>query len=124
MKIRTGFVSNSSSSSFVLCVSKDSTKKEIRFIIEKEIGNIDDFFIPNFKQKIIDLIMDCEKISKDELEDYKKYLPFDQNRIDTNLDVYRGSFHDDTGDPIENLLCETSFKIKEENLFIENFGRE
>ncbi len=135
MKFRIGFVSNSSSSSFTLCVPKGSTEEEIRTIIGEKIGKMEGFFLPNFRQDLIDTIMECKGSKADvkyELKKNQEYLEtskwgkqehvdYWQELVDKNVDVYRGGFPDD-GEGCQLFLCYTNFKIEEEDFFMENSG--
>ncbi len=135
MKIRIGFISNSSSSSFVMMVPKGTSAEEIQSKIEKHVGKMEGFFLPNFRQDLIDTIIECigEKI------DLEKDLQWEidwisknsgsctkerdrlQELIDKNIDIYQGGFPDD-GEGCQLFLCYTNFKVEEENFFMENTG--
>jgi len=132
MKIRNGFVSNSSSSSFTLGVPKGSTEEEICGMIELQIGEMKDFFLPEFRQLLIDTILKCKGDKEDinkKIKDFQKYLEeghgkqewvdWWQEKKDKNFDVYSGGFDDQEG-PIEIFLCNQDFKIDEDNFFMEN----
>jgi len=131
MKVRTGFISNSSSSSFVIHVLQGSTEEQIRAMIEEHIGILDTCFLENFKEDMINVMLRCKGKKVDvqkrlEEEKNSKYRHQEwvdewQDIIDKNLDVYHGGFETD-GDPIEVLLSGSAFKIEEENFFIENNG--
>ena len=136
MKIRTGFVSNSSSSSFTVCVPKGSTEAEIRTIIERLVGKMEGFFLPEFRQQLIDTIMEC----KGELIDLEKDLQFEnkwladtpessteerdqlQKQIDSGNDYYQGGFSDNGNGPIQFMLRYTNFKVEEDNFLMENYA--
>lgn len=70
MKIRTGFVSNSSSSSFLLAYDKSFFGDLNRFFNENPIGF--DTFVLDEEKKINEMIEDC--CSKEEKESTKKKL--------------------------------------------------
>ncbi len=136
MKIRPGFVSNSSSSSFVMMVSKGTSIKEIRSKVEKHIGKMEGFFLPNFRQDLINTIMEC----KGSLMDLEGDLQYEidwisknpgsctlerdrfQELIDKNMDIYDGGFSDNGEGALQLFLCNTNFKIEEEDFFMENMG--
>lgn len=136
MKVRTGFVSNSSSSSFVLTVSKGTSEEEIRAMVESHVGSMEGFFILDFRQNLIDTIMEC----KGEKINLKKELKFEQDWInknpdsstdgrdqwqkiiDKNIDYYQGGFSDNGEGSLQAWLCDTSFKIEENGFFMENTG--
>lgn len=134
MKIRVGFVSNSSSSNFVLMVLSGSTEEEIRAIIEKRVGKMEGFFMPTFRQELIDTIMKC-KGSKNECENDLKFElkwleknPDEdtgerdryQTMCDDKFDHYSGGFSDNGEGPWQYFLCYTPFKIEEDDFFMEN----
>jgi hypothetical protein len=134
MKIRTGFVSNSSSSSFILRVLAGSTEKEIRAIIEEQVGEMKDFFMPTFRQELIDTIME-RKGDKNEYEnDLKFELEWLENHPDSDtkdleryqamrddkFDHYHGGFSDNGEGAMQYWLCETNFKIETDDFFMEN----
>lgn len=134
MKIRTGFISNSSSSSFILMVLAGSTEEEIRAIIEKRVGKMEGFFMPTFRQKLIDIIMEC-KGEKNECErdlefekkwnkNHSDHDTREQDRLqvmcDDKFDHYSGGFSDNGDGPFQYFLCYTPFKIEEDDFFMEN----
>jgi len=134
MKIRTGFVSNSSSSSFVMMVSKGMSEEDIRARVAEVIGPMTSFFMPDFRQNLIDTIMEC----KGEKIDLEKELKFEldwldknpdsdtlerdqwQEIIDKNVDYYRGGFSDNGDGALQYWLCEQAFKVSRDGFFMEN----
>lgn len=134
MKFRLGFVSNSSSSNFVLMVLAGSTEEEIRAIIEKQVGEMKDFFIPGLRQQLIDTIMECKGYKNDcirnlkfETEwntDHSEHSTKEQERlqamVDDKFDHYEGGFSDNGDGPIQLWLCNTPFKIEKDDFFMEN----
>ncbi len=129
MKIRTGFVSNSSSSSFIVMVKKGMSELEMRARVAQYVGPMSNFFMPDFRQNLIDTIMEC----KGDKVDLKKDLAWEQKwkdehpdpddhdtdeidrlqkLIDKNVDYYEGGFSDNGDGALQYWLCETSFKIE------------
>lgn len=136
MKVRTGFVSNSSSSSFVLIVAKGTTEEEIRTKVERIVGEMKGFFMPDFRQQLIDTIVERRGELVDLENDLKwenKWLtdnPDDstderdeiQRKIDSGLDYYQGGFSDNGDGPLQAWLCDTSFEVKEDDISMINDG--
>lgn len=134
MKVRTGFVSNSSTSNFILRVLAGSTEKEIRSIIEKQVGDMKGFFMPTFRQELIDTIMKCKGEKNDCIRDLEWELKWIEENSDRNTDErdryqamcddkfdhYSGGFSDNGDGPFQYFLCYTPFKIEEDDFFMEN----
>ncbi len=136
MKIRNGFVSNSSSSCFTVRVPRGTTEEEIRAKIEEHVGEMKNFFIPSFRQQIVDTIMECkgdkvdlERELKFEIEWNKEHPDHSteeqerrQAQFDGDLDYYNGGFSDNGDGAIQLWLCNTDFKIDEDGFFMENYS--
>jgi len=107
MKIRTGLVSNSSSSSFMLSTNNNTLKK-VTVSIDIDISKYADYTISTMEEleEWVNEYYCCTL--KEALEDEDCYKV--QNVIDEikkGRIVYSGSFSDDTGDSIETMLCYT-----------------
>lgn len=122
MKIRTGYVSNSSSSSFVIATKKKLTKQSLLEAFQTP----KDHPMHDIAEQICNLVVsrakepDIDELRQD--ADYgckssKKTLKL----IDDGWIVRTGSFHTDDGG-IDCLLCETGIKIKTEELVLESTG--
>ena len=134
MKVRTGFVSNSSSSSFVMIVTKGMSEEEMGARIAESIGPMSNFFIPDFRQDLIDTIMKSKggKINLEgELKSEQDWIDKNpdgsteerdewQKIIDKNVDYYQGGFSDDGDGALQAWLCGTSFKVERDGFFMEN----
>ena len=133
MKIRTGFVSNSSTSSFVLCVPRGSTEEQIHAMIKKSICPFD-CFMNAFADNIIDIILECmgekieiqEKIEKGQeldlqyqIDYWQEHIDNWQDKVDRNFDLYQGGFSN-SEDSIQYTLFNLAFKISEDNFFMKN----
>ena len=138
MKIRMGFVSNSSSSSFVI-----ASKGELN-VGEESIKNIFkiDLNSPMFElaKRIINVLIDkSEEISdfnewleeeygsfngsedyKEEVMAYSEVSKIKQ-LIDNGFSVRKGSLYNDSGDTLESFLCDDfKFEYEDETLYISN----
>lgn len=115
MKKRFGFVSNSSSSSFIVAVNKGRTKIKLEVEVDLEryshstISTIEDLM-----SYFIDYGYDLDEIKEDErYQEAKK-------AIEEGKEILTGSFSSDEGDPIESLLCYNGLKkyIDSKNIVI------
>lgn len=121
MKVRSGFVSNSSSSSFIICCKEDTKKvellKKLKSHLLKDVGDQPNQFT-SLNEKIIDVIID--RIEKDltpydpdgwyspitnDLPDELKQVIVD-NQLTKTLGVSFRSWGNGAEDEIENLICD------------------
>jgi hypothetical protein len=125
MKIRNGFVSNSSSSSFFMGVPKNSTKDQIEIILKNKIGLPEHSLIKTFGDAIVKAIVrSIKKISTEDIltNSYKEGDYYDQlakHLLELNMDAYEGSFSSESGYAIEILLYETHFNFEDNELIFE-----
>ncbi len=130
MKVRSGFVSNSSSSSFIIAFKGEKTgaMKELESVFKLP----DSFPFKNFGDSICHKIMDCidEKIIT--ISDFIEWVEdekFESDKIkekvleliNKQFTVYFGSFSDEN-DCLEALLCESDTNFESDNLYIQHEG--
>ena len=134
MKKRIGFVSNSSSSSFILAV-KDIDKKDVEQKLLESLKVPADSPLYSIAKEIAELFASCiegdgdiEQIAKNEgFENVGEYLA-EKDRdnlifkaVKNGMKVYTGYFGDEDGGT-EELLCNTEFEINEPNLIVSKEG--
>lgn len=127
MKIRSYFVSNSSSSSFVIAFKGDKKelKKELdtifevpdKFPLKLNMNQISNLFIQNSERRVIN------ELDEWEIEDIEYQL---NKKIDNLLNnkyiIYYGSFCNDSGDSMESMLCDSNISYESDNLIIKKNG--
>lgn len=136
MKIRTGFVSNSSSSSFVVvCKEKELTSK---FLLEKlRVDASSPMF--HLTVCIAEIIEDCITDTITTVKEFRNYLLNDGVKeefvdeimrseyerelkdLDDGFCIHIGSFSDDEGD-MEAGLCNTDWDFEEQDFKIWHEG--
>jgi hypothetical protein len=133
MKIRQGFVSNSSSSSFIVGLPKGLSHKEKRdFLLKKMDVNEDSFFF--FAAKgVANCIIESTPIETiedmmddyccDSLEDFKKDYPSFEELFHRHgayeLDVYRGSASNEDCEIGGQLFCEMEWRANDDDFFMD-----
>lgn len=120
MKTRSGFVSNSSSSSFIIGVNGELTEEKIMkafnigkdsplYRIAKSMAGV---LMSADPYTLEELIEDRCYEDKDELDDNEKKI-FEKGFI-----FYSGYASDDSGDSGESALCDTDLDYEDDNLII------
>jgi len=145
MKIRNGFVSNSSSSSFVVIVkngeelknenlmeifdvkessplysfAKDLANWISNNVKEMDIKEIHDNFVGNYKK----LPLTEDEMIKEIIDDYGGMSEEDLNKVkNKDYRYYYGSAANDSGEAIESYLCESELDIDTDLIKIQSDG--
>jgi hypothetical protein len=105
MKIRDGFVSNSSSSSFIVAVPSRAKKLEIKVTVT---GDLNDFIDERIKtvqeldRYLIDEYgWDLNTLDKNDKKIYEKCI----KNLDKGKDILVGCFSTDSDNILETVLC-------------------
>jgi hypothetical protein len=140
MKIRGGFISNSSSSSFVLALKDKNADLDKLFDEFKAELPKDNPLVPFVELLIEDIISTirgraAEKTAEEWLRDYG-YDSLESAKEDgwseaikiaelyeNGYKVYHGTFWDDTGDPAELMLCARSLNFETDDITLIHDGR-
>jgi len=124
MKVRQGFVSNSSSSSFIV-----AHKGDLEELVNEAFAVKEEHPLKNFKPG--KLFVNQSKDSFSTIPEYLKWSEgegYEEPREDIidwlnkGFTVSTGYFYDDSGDVLETFLCESTIKFESENLIIEKEG--
>jgi hypothetical protein len=128
MKKRNGFVSNSSSSSFLMVVKRGLDKTKIRELLKTKMRLTENSFAIEISNRIIECIIrklketSITKLKEDSFEDGDYYDNITKKFQNLNVDIYEGRFCDDSGNSIETFLCEESLNFEDEDLYFEHEG--
>jgi hypothetical protein len=116
MKVRLGFVSNSSSSSFIIAIDKGKAGK-LKLTLDVDLEK--------FADRRISTVKDLDKYALVGLDEEWNKETYEEMKleIEKGRDVLIGSFASDNDNPVEQLLCEMGIPKNVEGItIIENEG--
>ena len=132
MKVKSDFVTNSSSSSFIVLTKDFVELKAVKAILKELAG--ESKMLPDLPQQIADTITDSmEKITVKGLMDDYGYMDIDEFRGDNGYydvifenpdypNIFVGSVANDTGNEVETMLCEAEIDYKDNYIIIKKDG--
>jgi len=130
MKIRNGFVSNSSSSSFMVGLPRGLSDKEKREFLLNKMGVDKNSFFYVAAKGVADCIINSTPMKdakaliddygynsvEDMREDYPDWVElFEDSR---QLEIYAGSASNEDYDLGEQLFCEMEWKVSDDDFYI------
>ena len=122
MKIRTGFVSNSSSSSFVILSKTLLTEAELIEKLDKKIVVPKEHPLHDMSRDmagtLINRVGEAQDIESIDDPEVKKMY---NNMLDGAAYVYKGYLSDECGGT-EETLCNMSFNIEDEDFILDHDG--
>jgi len=132
MKVRNGFVSNSSSSSFLVAHKVEGKELELKI---KNIFSVPTNYpikFPDFSKCIYDTIRNEDTIkTRDEYaeyEGYDSYADWDDGDeeilelLDKGFTIRFCSFSDDGGDPEDAILCNSDIFYEDDEIVLKQEG--
>ena len=105
MKTRNGFVSNSSSSSFIVAVSKNNKNTSAKITITLEVDLAKYGTTIETVEELIKYFCKEMYVDIDKLKQHKDYIAC-KRAIESGKVVIMGDFSSESGEVIETMLCE------------------
>lgn len=126
MKIRSGFVSNSSSSSFIIATKNDLTQEQLVQVVEKVMKVPKESPLYYMIKEVSTQLGQAESHTLKELID-DCYYDLDNEIIKkANMKgmthFYTGSASDDTGETATDILCDLDIHYEDDEIIIEKDG--
>ena len=132
MKVRNGFVSNSSSSSFIVAFQKDLKGKDKRNVLYEKMGVDKDSFFFLAAKGIADCILSAEKVTIQEYLEYFGYSSLEEYIIDDplseqvvrdvfmnpNFEIFMGSATNEGYEFGEALFCDMEWFADDKDFYI------
>jgi hypothetical protein len=113
MKVREGFVSNSSSSSFIVAAKGELTEA----LVLQALGVAETSPLYKFAKDIAGLLADAKEMDFEDLADWGDDGTL-KNLIKRGFTVYEGSASDDDYRSAEAALCEMTINYESDDLVI------
>jgi hypothetical protein len=111
MKLRKGFVSNSSSSSFIVATTKEKEKLPIKITLRTDLNKYVNERITTIEELIFKY-KDDMCYSKEEMEKDEGYIK-SKEAIEKGKIVLMGSFDDQSDDDVESAICKLGLENTE-----------
>lgn len=123
MKICHGFVSNSSSSSFILAVKSSVKSEAIEDAVFRAMKIQDDSPLKSYVTEMACILRDnAEEMDMEEISDlYGGMKDTAKEAFKKGMRVFQGSVASD-GEMVEQLLCDLGFEIKNDDFILVKEG--